>query len=159
MSIGKRLYELRQALGLNQTDFGRPILLSQTTVGQMENETRAPSERTIVLTVDKWHCSDRWLRTGEGDMFEKHGDEFDAIAAQLNLNEFQRRMLRIVYEMPIEQQRAIRDVAVKIAAEELPAEEESDYDRAARIATAALRKYDEEHDEPEEDFEDDQKHA
>lgn len=159
MTENERVRELRKALGLTQIEFGDRVSVSQGHLTSVETGARAVTDKFIKLLHLEFGASENWLRTGEGEMFEDHGDEFDAIATQLNLNEFQRRMLRIVYEMPIEQQRAIRDFAVKLAAEESPPEEESYYDRAARIATAALRKYDEEHDEPEEDFEDDQKHA
>lgn len=139
MSIGKRFHELRQFLGLNQTDFGRPILLSQTTVGQMENETRAPTERTIVLTIDKWHCSERWLRTGEGPMFVEDSDEIDSIVKQLNLNAFQSRLLRLIHNMTPDQQILVQQMAHQLAGDEPP---ETDYDRTARIARAALAEYD-----------------
>jgi len=136
MSIGKRFYELRQALGLNQTDFGRPILLSQTTVGQMENETRTPTERTIVLTIDKWHCSETWLRTGEGAMFENVGDDFiSELAAKYQLTAFQKNLARIVYEMPAAQQDVLLDIARQMLAESETVE--SDEERTVRIVRAA----------------------
>lgn len=139
MSIGKRFYELRQALDLNQTDFGRPILVSQTTVGQMENETRVPTERTIVLTIDKWHCSESWLRTGEGPMFNDDTDEIDSVARQLNLSKTQTRLLRLIHGMTVEQQILVQQLAHQLAGDEPP---ESDYDRTARIARAALEEHD-----------------
>lgn len=159
MTENERVRELRKALGLTQIEFGDRVSVSQGHLTSVETGARAVTDKFIKLLHLEFGASEHWLRTGEGEMFDGHGDEFDAIAAQLNLNEFQRRMLRIVYEMPIEQQRAIRDFAVKLAAEESPPEEESDYERTGRIVTAALQKYDEEHDEPEDEPGEEEKHA
>lgn len=146
MSIGRRFYELRRALGLNQTDFGRPILLSQTTVGQMESDSRPPTERTIILTIDKWHCSETWLRTGEGEMFASNEEDFLAeLSTKYKLNAFQQNLVRIVYDMPPAYQEMIQTLARRLAVEEgleEPEPEESDRDRTARIARAALAEYD-----------------
>jgi len=138
MSIGKRIYELRQFLGLNQTDFGRPILLSQTTVGQMENETRIPTERTIVLIIDKWHCSGTWLRTGDGEMFEDAGEDFlSELSRKYVLNAFQQSLVRAVYELPPDYQDMILALARRLVAEN----EETDYERTERIVNKKLDEY------------------
>ena len=158
MTANERVRELRKALGLTQTEFGDRVSVSQGHLTSVETGARAVTDKFIKLLHLEFGASELWLRTGEGEMFDDQGDEFDAVARQLNLNEFQRHLLRVVYEMPIEQQRLVRDIAKKIV--EAPRDdEESDYERTGRIVTAALRKYDEEHDEPEDEPGEDLQHA
>lgn len=155
MTTGDRIKLARRQMNLNQTEFGSRIGLSQAAIGGYENNSHNVAEQTLIHISKEYGINLTWLRTGEGEMFENHGDEFDEIARQLNLNDLQRRLLRMVYEMPIEYQRMIRDCARQIVDGEEP---ESKYDRDGRIVTAALQKYDEEHDEEDEPDED-QQHA
>ena len=100
----------------------------------MENETRAPTERTIVLTVDKWHCSESWLRTGEGSMFDNKGDDFLAeLAAKYQLDSLEQSMIRTVYEMTSEQRKAILAFARRLVADYDTATSETDEERTIRI--------------------------
>ena len=145
MSIGDRVLELRKTLGLTQTDFGKEIMLSQTTVGQLESNGRNVTDRTIVLLCSRFNASEQWLRTGEGPMFEDNTDEMESIAKQLNLNAFQTRLLRLIHDLTPEQQILVQQMAHQLAGDEPP--EESDRDRTARIARAALADYDRQQEE------------
>lgn len=158
MTANERVRELRKALNLTQNEFGDRVRVSQGHLTSVETGARAVTDKFVKLLHLEFGVNEQWLISGEGEMFEDHGDEFDEIARQLNLNDLQRRLLRIVYEMPIEYQRMIRDFARQIVDSEEP---ENAYERDGRIVTDALRKYDEEHDEPDEEDEpgEDQQHA
>ena len=130
MSIGERIFAVRKHLGINQTDFGKEILLSQTAIGQIENNTRTATDRTILLVSSKFKVSESWLRTGEGEMFENVGDDFiSELAAKYQLNTFQKNLVRAVYEMPPAYQEMILSLAHRLVAE---SEEESEEDIAKR---------------------------
>ena len=47
MKEGKRIKELRNALNLNQTNFGEQLGLKQTTIAGYENNHRELTDRTI----------------------------------------------------------------------------------------------------------------
>lgn len=138
-AINDRFKELRLALDLSQEQFGLPLMLTKSSVSNMESGIRSVSDRTIKLCAVEYRVSERWLRFGEGEMFENHDDEFSGIAKQLNLSAAQLRLVRLVYEMPPEYQDMVLDLARKLVADE---ETESDYDRTIRIASAALDEYD-----------------
>ena len=138
MNIGERIYVVRKHLGLNQTDFGKEILLSQTAVGQIENNTRTATERTILLICSKFNVSERWLRTEEGEVFEDKGDDFiSELAQKYSLDPLQQSLVRAVYEMPQEYRTMILELARRLVAENEEELAETDEERTKRIVRAA----------------------
>jgi len=148
MTINDRLKEVRLVLDLSQERFGQPLGLTKTSVSASENGLRVVSDRTVLLLRASYRVNPDWMYTGEGSMFEDHGDDFDEVARNLNLNEFQRRMVQIIYEMPLEHQRLIRDYAAQLLAEDdaaRAASEETEHERIGRIANDYLDAYDADH--------------
>lgn len=64
-----RIKEIRKRLKLNQTEFGNRIGVKQTTIAGYESGTRTPIDAVINSICREFNVSERWLRTGEGDMF------------------------------------------------------------------------------------------
>ena len=64
----ERLKLVRKNSGLNQTDFGNKIGMSQSGYGQIENGNRSLNDRLIKLICIEFNINEDWLRTGEGDM-------------------------------------------------------------------------------------------
>lgn len=145
MTTGDRIKQVRRHFGLNQTDFGARIGLSQAAIGGYENNSHNVAEQTLIHISKEYGIVLSWLRTGEGEMIDNRGDEFGEIAKQLNLSAAQLRLVRLVYEMPPEYQDMVLDLARKLVADE---EAESDYDRTIRIASAALDEHDRQFEEP-----------
>lgn len=79
--IGNRIKELRKFLNLTQAEFGEKIGLKPTAIGQMENGSRNVTERSIILLCEKYNINEKWLRTGEGDMFLESLPEDEVAAA------------------------------------------------------------------------------
>ena len=69
MKKGKRIKELRNALNLNQTNFGEQLGLKQTTIAGYENNHRELTDRTISDICRVFNVNEEWLRTGDGPMF------------------------------------------------------------------------------------------
>lgn len=80
MTIGERMRMLRKELSLTQSEFGENIGLKQAVIGQMENNTRNITDRTVILICEKYKVCEDWLRNGIGEMFKQ--DE-NTVAAQL----------------------------------------------------------------------------
>ena len=68
MSIGERLKLIRKESGLNQTEFGARINLSQTTIGLYESNNRAITDRALSQICSAFNINEEWLKTGEGEM-------------------------------------------------------------------------------------------
>ena len=91
----KRLKELRIHLGMNQRDFAESIHISQSSLAQLENEIREPRDILITQICAAFHVSERWLRTGEGDMFAA-ADEglLTELAAKYDLDDKEVALIR-----------------------------------------------------------------
>ena len=68
MSIGERLKLIRKESGLNQTEFGARINLSQTTIGLYESDNRVITDRALSQICSAFNINEEWLKTGEGEM-------------------------------------------------------------------------------------------
>lgn len=67
--MNERIKLLRQSENLNQTDFGAKIGVQQTTIAGYENGSRTPSDAVLLSICREFNVSEKWLRTGEGEMF------------------------------------------------------------------------------------------
>lgn len=154
--MNERLKEVRKSMNMNQTEFANLLGVGQSTLAMMEVSKRDVSDRHIKTICAICHVNEQWLRTGEGEMFDVCDDYISEIAQQRHMTSFQENMLRIVSELSLDQQDMLIDLARRLAASA-----ETAYERDGRIVTAALRKYDEEHDDPGEEAEpdEDQQHA
>lgn len=82
-----RIRTLRKALELNQKDFAARIGLKQNTISNMEQPGGTITEHNIKSICAQLNVSEKWLRTGEGEMFmkiEKREKEFFEIFNELS---------------------------------------------------------------------------
>lgn len=68
--MNERIKELRKALGLTQQEFADKIGIKRNTVAQYEIGRNEPIDTVINLIVREFNISKKWLRTGEGEMFQ-----------------------------------------------------------------------------------------
>ena len=82
MTIGERIKLIRKENGLTLDKFGNKIKISGQSVSRLENGINNPADRTIALICREFGIEEAWLRTGEGEPYQKP-DTF-------NLDEFAR---------------------------------------------------------------------
>ena len=141
MTANDRVRELRKHLNLTQIEFAARFRLSQGHLTSVETGARAVTARFARMLNLECGVREEWILDGTGEMFDAGGDTFDEVARQLNLNEFQRRMVQLIYDMPIEHQRIIRDYAARLAADEAQLSE-TEHERIERITNDYLDAYD-----------------
>lgn len=80
-----RLKAIRKTLDLNQTEFAKHLGITQTAYSMIENGVRPLAEKYIKVVCSSFNVSERWLVTGEGDMFSSspYETEFTAIFSSL----------------------------------------------------------------------------
>ena len=71
LSINQRIGILRQNLHLTQKEFSGKIFISNSFQALIETGKKKVLDRHIKLIVSAFGVSEVWLRTGEGEMFEK----------------------------------------------------------------------------------------
>ena len=91
--MNKRLLELRKILGLNQTEFGSRIGLTQQAVAFLETGRTPISEKHIKPICAIYHVSETWLKTGEGGMFLDEDEEEYMLETYRQLNEESKKYL------------------------------------------------------------------
>ena len=67
--MNERLKQLRTVLGLSQEAFGETVGVTKAAISRIESGINSLSDRMILSIVTQLNVNERWLRTGEGDMF------------------------------------------------------------------------------------------
>lgn len=132
-NIGERLKAVRKELSLNQTEFGQRVGLSQTTIGQYENETRPMTDRFISQLESEFGVNKTYLLSGEGDMFV---DSSDALVArmrdELGMSGSEIELLQTFLSFPAGEREQVISFGRRFAAR-FAHDEEPDADEAARL--------------------------
>lgn len=107
-NIGDRIKEVRNSLGMTQSDFGERIGLKQAGIGQMENGSRNVTERTIILICSTFGINEEWLRTGNGDMHVTPSTfSLDEYAQQKGLTDLEFDIVKSYMELDPDVRKAI----------------------------------------------------
>lgn len=69
--MNERLKELRNALKLSQRDFSARINVGASTMAMFETGQRELKDIHITAICREFDVNERWLRTGEGEMFKQ----------------------------------------------------------------------------------------
>jgi len=88
MTISKRIRHVRQTLNMSQVEFAKAIHISNGYIAELECEHRKVNDRIIHLISLTFGVNEKWLKTGEGDMFFK------------TLGEKLQRMVTLFNELP-----------------------------------------------------------
>ena len=68
-SIGERIKEVRKSLDMIQEEFGNRLGVTRAAISRLESGGRNITEQMIMSICREFNVSEKWLRTGEGDMF------------------------------------------------------------------------------------------
>jgi len=71
MTISGRIRHIRKTLNMSQVEFAKAIYISNGYIAELECEHRRVNDRIIHLITLTFGVNERWLKTGEGDMFYK----------------------------------------------------------------------------------------
>lgn len=70
-----RLKKLRKELDLTQQAFADKIGMKQNTIAQYEMGRTTPSDAIIFSICREFGVNEKWLRSGDGEMFEELTDQ------------------------------------------------------------------------------------
>lgn len=95
-----RLKQLREVLGLNQTNFAKHLCITQTAYSMIENGNRSLADKYIKVICSDFGVNERWLRDGTGEMFAVSPLEKDLITIYRNMTGYsQECLLKIAQEL------------------------------------------------------------
>lgn len=81
--LSERIRELRKHLHLSQTEFGKNVGASIDVIKNLEYDRVKPNETLLAHICTVYSVNERWLRTGEGEMFAGKSAEDLAIESAL----------------------------------------------------------------------------
>lgn len=128
MTIGERVKAIRKASGVkvSQGDFARPLGVKSTAISRIENGERGLTDQMILTICRVYGVSEKWLRTGEGEMFVRR-DRSERLTQLVNSMladrddldaSFRGRLVTAILELTPEQLAAAEDFAKKLLAEQ-----------------------------------------
>lgn len=134
--MNERIRRLRKTLGLTQKEFAARVGLKQNTITTYEAGRNEPIPSVINLICKEFHVSEKWLRTGEGEMFEAQpSSPIDELAAAYGLNEAD----RLIVERFVRLSKENRDAVTNYMKEVAKALNEMDSEDDTEAAEAAYR--------------------
>lgn len=103
-----RLKQLREVLGLNQTNFAKHLCITQTAYSMIENGNRSLADKYIKVICSDFGVSERWLRDGTGEMFSVSPHEKDLLTVYRDLTGIsQECLLKIARELLSNEQKLV----------------------------------------------------
>ena len=124
MTQNERIRNLRKALNLTQVEFSKRIRLSQSHLTSVETGKRKLTDPVSKLICSEFNVNEQWLRTGEGEMFEKTvSGTIDQLVKEFNLDELDKKILSVYAQLPAQHRAALKEYLVRLSLELAPADE------------------------------------
>lgn len=108
-TIAQRIIQVVGSLGENKSGFARKINVTPAYISKLDKKPETvPSDRTIADICREFNVSERWLRTGEGEMFVQmtRDEEIAAFMGDVLAGEsdnFRRRFIAMLSKLNADQ--------------------------------------------------------
>ena len=120
-TIGERIKIVRKEKGLTQQTFADKLGLKRNTIGSYEIDAGLPSDRTISDICREFGVNEVWLRTGDGEPFQRESREEQIMrfAAQTvkGSDEFRKAFVSMLTKMDADDWENIGKLFAKLADE------------------------------------------
>lgn len=102
--MNTRIKQVREHLKLSQKSFGEAIGLSQRSISNMEVSVVEITARNVDAICRVFNVNEKWLRTGEGEMFNppKELDFLEKLALERNLTKEDIAIIKSYLDLPPE---------------------------------------------------------
>lgn len=109
--MNERIKKLRKTLDLTQQEFADRIGVKRNTIANYEIGRNEPIDSVLALIVREFNVNEKWLRTGEGEMFiPAPASEFDELVRRYpNLTPESIVFIEKFVRMSTEKQKAVMD--------------------------------------------------
>lgn len=119
--MNERFKELRKALGLTQSEFGKILGLSTSGVSDIESGRRNVTEQHLIMLSNykKKIINIEWLRTGDGEMFVKMDREAELMTWAGSVlgsvdDSFKKRFVKMLSELDDRDWETLEKIALKL---------------------------------------------
>lgn len=116
MTLGERIKKVRRSLDLTQQKFADQIGTTQNALTGYETGRRNPSSSVINNICKTFDVSEKWLRTGEGEMLlAKPTAALDALAVEHSLSNSDYTLIEKFLTLKPESRKTITDFMMEVA--------------------------------------------
>ena len=111
-----RLKMVRKSLSLTQTEFGEKVGVKGNTITNYENGLRNPSDAVIFSICREFNINEKWLRTGEGEMYISAEDRYILNLGKLSKseNEFVQNAINYLAETEPDKLKVVEELMKKL---------------------------------------------
>ena len=113
----ERIKELRKVLDLTQEEFANRLHIKRNTIAKYETGRGEPIDAVVSLICREYGVSERWLRTGEGEMFTRRSRDEEIAEAFGRIftgpDDFKRRWISVLCRMPDEYWGVLEDIVAR----------------------------------------------
>ena len=119
IGVGKRVKAIRLDRKLNQTEFGKPLSVSQNYLSSMESGEKPFTDKIIKLICLIYGVSEDWLRTGQGSRYveidedDKYSKAFSA--ASMEEDEFAKALLIEYMDLSKDDREVVKKMILRIS--------------------------------------------
>lgn len=104
MTQGDRVKKLRKELDYTLERFGKPLGVGKTAISKIEKGENNLTDQMLLSICREFNVNEKWLRTGEGEMFIKLDKEnqlmiWAATALKDESDSFKRRFVKMLMEL------------------------------------------------------------
>lgn len=105
-----RIHAVRAQADLTMSEFAKRIGMTTSSISLFESGKATPSDRTVLSICREFGVNERWLRTGEGEMFEQTRETvLDRLSMEYDLSREQRSVIEAFLDLDPQE----RDVILK----------------------------------------------
>lgn len=119
--MNERLLKLRKTLKLSQEKFGKELGVTGAGISKIESGERSLTDTMIKLVCSTHNVNEKWLRTGEGEMFNMNEDEqFSKFLGSLfkNENSFKKKAVRALSKLNDDQWEMLETLVDELSRED-----------------------------------------
>lgn len=99
-NVGMRVGEVIKALGMKKVRFAEKIGVDQSYMTKLSKGTGQPSDLLITSICREFNVNEKWLRTGEGEMFNQSVENtVDRLCAELHASELESGIIRAYFRI------------------------------------------------------------
>ncbi len=100
IALYNRIKKVRKVLDLTQQEFADRIGSKRNTVATYEMGRSTPSAAVVSLICKEFNVNEIWLRTGEGDMFNKtESSAVDRLCTELKASELESQIISAYFKI------------------------------------------------------------
>ena len=109
-------YLRKEILHLTQGALGEPLGLTRANIANIEANRISVTDRVVIGLCDKYNVSEKWLRKGEGEIFQPSDDKLARYVSEItdSNDTFIKSFIEVYWELDDTSKAVIKNIAKKM---------------------------------------------